>query len=386
MRRLRLLLIKIGPYLILAAFTFVLGKLIFARHKWACTPALDVRVLLVDYSVPFDNYKEHSGLTWLLNHLRVSAPGSKEAWSAETDYVGYYPADRAHPRRISEVRPLEADLIYLADTYGVYRDDLRDIKHKRSHMDYNPLVFGGLSSEDARSLADFAERGGSLIAEFNSFCDPTTPEPRQLMERLLGVRWTGWVGRIFADPYDVNDVPRWLEREVRAQYGVRLPHLPMLVFVHRQGRLVYFTARTLDGLAPQVELTEAGRRRYERARGDVPFFYWFSVAEPSGAETEAELVLPDWLEGVTEFQETGIGARVPLVTERREGKSLRVYIAADLADLDFDPGQYSNLQSIEAQAGAVFSSRAVSSAPAFWRLYLPAMRTWLEELAETNNR
>jgi len=380
--RLRKFLVKIGPWLILGGLLALVGQLVFSRYKWGCRHTLPLKVLIVDYTVPFDSYKEHSGLIWLLNNLKVSAPEEREAWSAATDYLGYHPTDRAHPQRLSDLRSLEADLVYVADTYGVYRDDLRGLPQQRSHMDWNPLVFGGLSLADARALGRFAERRGTLVVEFNSFCDPTETGPRRLVEGLLGVRWSGWVGRVFPNPHDGNDVPLWLAREVRRQFGVALPREPMLVFAHRSGQLVYVTARTVDALAPQLELTAAGRRRFESARGGVPYFYWFSVVEAPLAQVDAELVLPAWLEERPELRLHHLPMRLPLLTERRVGASLRVYVAADLVDLDFDPGEFSNAQRIEAQAAALFTRNRVSSAPLFWRFFRPAMETLIDELAE----
>lgn len=350
--------------------------------SWSQRPPLLLRVLPVDYTVPFDNYKEHLGIFWLLNHLKVVPPPGADRWSPERDYLGYSPLDRDNPRRISGRRPLSADLIYIADTYGVYRDDLKGIATRQAHMDYNPLVFGGLSLQDAQALEGYAAGGGHLIVEFNSLCDPTGDKPRAIMERLLGVRWTGWVGRLFIDPHDKANVPWWLPRIFDKQYpGQELPHQPMLIFVNRAGELVWVARSSVDQLAPRVEMTPRGKKDFHDLTEDTRYFYWFALVEARpGTETYAELVLPPGIAQEPGLVRRKIPTRTPLFTELTGAPSRRIYLAADLADVDFELGEFGRAGAIEARADSVFTAAQVSSSPIFWRFYAPVIRRVLWDL------
>ena len=64
------------------------------------------------------------------------------------------------------------------------------------------------SKKDAAALAE--TRGGTLIAEFNTFASPTRSAAVDVMESTLGVRWTHWIGRYFPRLEDTDEVPPWM--------------------------------------------------------------------------------------------------------------------------------------------------------------------------------
>jgi hypothetical protein len=349
--------------------------------------------LVVDYTVPFDNYREHSGLFWLLNHEKVRAPvappvaagtDAAEPWQLARDYVGYRPDDRDHPVRLSRVKRSAAQLIYITDTYGVYRDDLRNIDSRTAHMDYTPLVFGGLSSGDAAALTDFVGRGGMLVAEFNTFCEPTGPDERKRMEDLFGVDWTEWVGRVFADPYDSEDVPHWLPREFAKQYpGTELPRSPILLLVSRSGRLMVVPGPSLEDVAPRIVMNAAGARRYPGAAHDAPYYFWFSIMRArAGTSVYAQLQLPS-LDAVTQLLTSlGLGVAPPALTERDDGSGRAIYLVGDFADIDFEPGSYESEDAISDNAARLSALTGMTTAPAFWRFYAPVVHQLLGEANE----
>jgi hypothetical protein len=369
----------------------LLGRRCSAHGRWLRAPTTELTPLIVDYTVPFDDYKEHRGLIWLLEHRKVRAPDGI-AWRPARDYVGYRPDDRDHPQRLAAAlsgtgqRP---DLVYVADTYGVYRDDLADIAHHRAHMDYNPILFGGLDDADARALADLSARGATVVVEFNGFCEPTAPAPRAVVEALLGVTWTGWVGRVFADPHDTSDVPYWLPREFARQFpGQELPHSPVLALIDRDGALRLFPGPTVAAVAPRTVMSDAGRAAFPGVPADSPYYYWFGIVRAApGTTVHASLALPP-LPGLGALLASiGIpAAGAPLLTEAppapgaRPGTGRRLQLAADLADLDFDPGDPHRAGAIADSAAAV-DRASLSSAPTFWRFYAPIVDQLLRDTA-----
>ncbi len=109
----------------------ILAATLAVFMPWACyqvRPARRLELCVLDKTVPFRNWYEHRSLYWLVNHLNVvKADGT--SYDLEHDYLGAYPPrvpgdPPERTRDLSEEDVAGARLIYLADTYGVYRDDL----------------------------------------------------------------------------------------------------------------------------------------------------------------------------------------------------------------------------------------------------------------------
>jgi hypothetical protein len=353
--------------------------------RWRAQAYSELGVLVVDYTVPFETYREHRGLFWLLDHRKIRPPGARaqegDAWQPARDYVGYRPTDREHPVRLAHVDRSRAQLIYVADTYGVYRDDLANLETGTAHMDYTPLVFGGLSGGDAHALAEFAARGGSVIAEFNTFCEPTGAAARASMEALFGLDWTEWVGRVFADPHDTDDVPHWLPREFAKQFpGRELPHSPMLLLVARSGQLLVLEGPSIGDVAPRVIVNSAGHARFPGVQDEAPYYFWFSVMrERPGTRVFARLKLDILDEATQQLMAAQIPLDPPLLSERAAGRGRAVYLAGDFADIDFEPGSYDSEGAIANNAGKISALSGMTTAPSFWRFYAPVMEKLLEE-------
>ncbi len=358
----------------------VLAPPVLSHLWWRVTTPPPDRVLLVDYTVPFESAREHRGATWILNH-RKYVPPTGGRWGPLGTHVGYDPTDRDRPVPLSSVSLADRDWVLVTDAYGVYEDDLRNIRREMGHMDYSRRLFGGLSTADGDSLQRFAERGGHLFLEFNSLEEPTTGRARQVVSDLVGVQWTGWVGRTFASLRDTTDVPHWLPRLFAEQYpNVELPRDPSLVLIHADGRLRVFPERDPTAVAPRVAVTDAGRRALGTARGGSPYTFWFSVlAATDSATVLAELVMPDVPGLAVALDSLGLPRRMPLVTRRIVEGSHRVYVAGDLSDADFRTGWY-QFAGI-ARARALLSGRGVrrpGGAWTFWQFTAPAYRALLE--------
>ncbi len=90
---------------------------------WQLKTSEDLNVLIIDKTVPDQSYREHKGLIWILNHLKLKKDGS--TYDQEDDYVGFVPTDNPpvfHTRELPEDLS-SYDLLYVADGYGVYEDE-----------------------------------------------------------------------------------------------------------------------------------------------------------------------------------------------------------------------------------------------------------------------
>lgn len=345
---------------------------------WQRQPMRTERVMLVDYSVPYTSGREHRGVQWVLNHEKYVPPSGRR-WTTLGSHVGYHPDDRDRPTSIEGSDLRRTDWIYVADAYGVYEDDLKEIALQRAHMDYSKRVFGGLSMGDAQAIAALSARGKHTFLEFNAIEEPTSPEARALLQDLFGVEWTGWTGRFFLDMHDTTDVPHWLPRQYREQYGNdSMPTGPTLALVHRDGRIFLFGGALARDVAPHVELTALGTRVLPASRGGARYFYWFPVLQVrDGTELLAELTIPSAPAIDSVLTRIGVPHRLPLLTRRTDGGAHRIYLAADLADTDFDPGVYAFKWLGWIRARAEDNPVRYDGVNAFWQFYVPSVRTLL---------
>ena len=369
---------KLKPYLISTSVVAILSMPLWGSHVlWRLSPERSLQVLIVDYTVPFTRFSHHRGIIWLLNYHRVIPPHEGSAWLAPTDYLGYYPQEPERSQHLSDITLSPYDWIYLADTYGVYDTDLMKAQEKKVPKGHIPrLVFGALSLDDAKALSLFASEGKSLILEFNSFATPTDPEARSIAEDLVGVTWTGWSGRFFPDLGDLEDVPAWFEKIYPIQYpGRPMPRGPGILFIHNSGRVVVLGNQAFEKSAPFLRASHIGKQTYSSNYGTPPFFGWFSIVTPKSTEIKvlAELILPNHYEWRKICRKARIPTVFPVITEHQSGKSKRIYLAANLANMDDQPGMHS-LVGIPSLQKAVNRRRdAVSEKPAYWQIYVPMM-------------
>ena len=206
-------------------FLFVFCLLIILSFSlWKFAPAPIWRMLVVDKTVPHLDYREHQALFWVLNHTKVTNKGGKRRWRAGKDYVGFYPekfiaSDASFSSNLEPDHIIGVNLLFIVDTYGVYIDDYKYPEKHRTHLDYSTKIFGGLEQNEVEIIEDFVQNGGSLVAEFNTFNNPTKQDARESLEQLLGLRSTGWTGRYFTDLSNKNDVPSWALRNWKRHNG-----------------------------------------------------------------------------------------------------------------------------------------------------------------------
>jgi len=164
---------------------------------WLTQQQKTLEVAIIDKTVPSESYREHKGLTWILNHNRY-VTGSRTNYEKDSGYYGFMPDEAEESYEIKDVTELGAnyDLIYLADTYGVYQEDL---PWQPADSECSELIYGGLQMAEWQTVKQQVMDGGTdLVVEFNTFASPTEQAVSADMEAFLGVEWSGWTGRYFA--------------------------------------------------------------------------------------------------------------------------------------------------------------------------------------------
>jgi len=369
---------------ILLLLTFLVPRIVHGVR-----PERRLPLVALDKTVPFENRLEQRSFFWLLDHLKiVKDDGSR--YDVDRDYIGTEPAPRAGDPPVRTRDLVDADverarLLYLIDTYGVYEGDLASGSAMRAALERSRKIYGGLTAEEARAVRRAADNGVTVLAEFNTWASPTGAAARTIMEELLGVRWTHWLGRYFPDLDDEGDVPGWLRRNYEREWskpwefrgpGYALVRDDEAVEVLLPGRHVRHPGLTLERSRPVDPLLAD-------AHDGVPYFYWFDVVEP--AEKTRVLAQYAWHlkpEGERRLRARGLPVRFPAVTLRANGRSGAApascyYLAGDFAD------------NVLGERGVPLAGylRLRSWLPStdqsfFWRFYAPMMRELLREHAE----
>ena len=372
----------------------IFGLTLFILVPWAChqvRPAQPLDLVVLDKTVPYRTWHEHRSLFWLLRHVNVvKADGTGYAW--ERDYVGAYPPpvpgdppERTRDLTVDDVAG--ARLIYLADTYGVYRDDLKSKKRMAAALERSPLIYGGLTLQEARAAVGALEAGKTLVAEFNTMGSPTGDEARTTLEAALGVRRTRWIGRYFPHLDDAGEVPQWVRNDYEREWDKPWRFSgPGYVLVqgdeHCEVLRVGFEVASV-GLT--IERERPVDPHLARAADGIPYAYWFDIVEDSRDATRlASFVWHPTDEGRLRLKSRGLPERFAAVTRRASPQGGAAwYFAGDFADNPMDPRPVPFAGYLAFRHFVEGIKLAPSQTAFYWRFYVPMMESILNDAARS---
>ncbi|NLO32837.1 MAG: hypothetical protein GX117_05695 [Candidatus Hydrogenedentes bacterium] len=349
---------------------------------WQLLPSKAMPIAILDMTVPDESFREHQGLTFLLNHLKMKSKDGTD-YNRKTDFFGFYPNDA---NRSHEIRPLPSDLspyaaVYLADTYGVYTEDLPYNVGPRAGA-RSPKVYGGLDQKDWQSIISWinAREHSLLIAEFNSFASPTDPAVRDSVVDYLGLEWSGWVGRYFDElnPDKNKEIPQWILDEFGDSWTYSGEGF---LLVNDFTFDVVVLQRDLHLEEPRIHLTftQAGREQFG-LETSPDYHYWFDLVTPQ----EGAVVLAEYQWHLSEagkelLAQKGIPEQFAAVVKRESATSSSYYFAGDYNDVSQVPRLYhaTGLPSIYGFA----EQHSVNAL--YWQTYLPMMQNILNTLDST---
>ncbi|MEI6609435.1 MAG: hypothetical protein WCO53_06770 [Deltaproteobacteria bacterium] len=345
---------------------------------WRCIQEKPIQVIILDKTVPVNNYREHKALVWLLGNLRYINKDTGRSFAFDKDYYGFFPL----PDQKFEIKPLptdlnKAELIYITDTYGVYTYDFyRDnIRGERSQ-----LIYGGLEEAEIIAIEQNLTRKNTLIAEFNSLASPTSNQARERMENILAVKWTGWIGRYFSELSAKNiDVPLWMVRNYEQQYGTPWTFEGKgFVFVNKDDHL--FVLRAGFEIGPKMNriiFTQEAINEY-KVSSDLEYAYWFDivdVSQNSNASVLANYKLDVTNQGEKMLVEHGLSSVFPAIV-KTDLPFHTYYFAGDYADYNNSPKAYDAL----VWRPYFGIGGADQYDDFFWKIYFPFMKQVMHEI------
>ncbi len=373
----------------LAVLALLVATCVSAPMRWLVKPESPWRVRVLDKTVPHEDFREHAALFWVLRHEKVATPQGDRSWSLDRDYVGFYPvadpADenvRGHGRLLSARDLQGADLLFVADTYGVYTGDYA--RGDRVDGDYSRRLFGGLEPAEVDLIEGFIGAGGAVVAEFNTFASPTVGDTRRRLEELFGLRWSGWTGRYFRDLSDTNEVPPWAPRLWRRQQEVDWRFRgPGYLLVHEDGRL-FVLREGVDVERPGLTIAaSAGHPLVAGTLDGVRFNYWFDLVTPTrGTRVAATFRFHAAAPGRALLAAHGVPAEFPALLVAG-GSPLRVYMAGDFSDAGVGLGPWwaEGLPWLAKTMMRVWFPRKAEHEPFYWGFYIPVLRNLLHRYA-----
>ncbi|MET3729456.1 hypothetical protein ABID52_003037 [Fictibacillus halophilus] len=314
-------------------------------------------VAIVDKTINEDSFREHSGLVWTLNHLKI-VNKKEEAYQENKHFSRSVPTFN---------KGKEPDILYVADSYGV----------EVLNQENKPSVKGGLTPSEVENIRRTVMSGTTnLIAEFNTFASPTGKEAREGISELLNVEWSGWIGRYFSD-LNGKEVPSWVKENYKDRYGEWSFKSGGMLFVHEKGEMVILENKDMKKKGAQFFFTKEGKKTYG-LDASVPYHYWFDIIKPLNEDeimAQYELNLTDT--GKRKIQKHHIPLMFPAIIQHQNAAYKATYFAGDYADQAELPELYQTWGiSFIKQKFALDDGQGSTF---YWKVYLPLMRAILED-------
>lgn len=366
-------------YYIILVMLLVLIALPFIG--WQLESPKELSVAVIDHTVPNETYREHQGIHWALNHLKV-LNSEGEAFELDSDYYGTVPNEAAKSYSVRDL-PTDYsayDFVYLADTYGVFEDDVPwegDLRQGERSM----KLYGGLTDQEWQAMRHRFDSTSqsTFVAEFNSFASPTALDVQQAVTNYLGIAWTGWVGRYFTElDLALNlELPQWLVTEYGDDWAYSGPGI-LFVNDFTQEIFVLEQAEHLTAEGVNLTYTEAGQAFFG-LENSTAYTYWFDIIK---AQDQTD-VLAKYQFNVTEAgAELLAEHQIPLtsaaVTRRVMSTHTSYYFAGDYNDTTDLPMIY------QLKGLATFNrwQANLTDGEFYWSAFMPMMATIIGQAQE----
>jgi len=345
-------------------------------NKLEATP---MNVWIVDKTVPNPDYREHEGLIWLLKSQKIVSPETNDLYRDDQDYYGFFPGTK-DKYTIKDLPQLleNPQLIYLADTYGVYEDDYlaSNVEGKRSK-----LLYGGLTDDELVSIKDNLGGGNTIIGEFNIASAPTNFANRQTLSEIFRLDWSGWSGRYFQELSKGIEVPTWVVDNYEKQSGKTWDFSGEgFILVNDAERVVVMDmGKDVKGMS--ISFGEQYEDEF-MIRGDIPYDYWFEFTNPDpSAQVLANYTLELTEAGKAVLNELGLPATFPAIIRSVNSQYTSYYFAGDFADRNAN-SKWWNFYGFSELKSKITMANKGDNSNFYWKCYVPMMEKIIGDIKE----
>ncbi len=355
---------------------------------WYAQPKGNFGVLVLDKTAPTESFREHQSVHWLLNHFKYRTTEGK-SYIQSIDYLGFFPESSDKPyytKDFNDFTDSQLDsilsvnqLIYYADTYGVFENDLNE----NPEMKLSNKIYGGMDASDLRFLKRAFEKEKDIIAEFNTIASPTPKKIRLEFETLAEIKWTGWITRHF-DELDtlINDeLPRWLvDSYVEQHAGNWNLEGSGLVFLHENGRIeILKNQEHLNHPVPNIMTSKINQEKYNLPEL-VKYPYWIDIMLVSrDYEVISYYDIAPTPEGLEMLRDMGLPRYFPAALVKPIGKGKFYYFCGDFADNPIAGNSYRYFGIGWLYRTFLQSDDYSQRTSFFWNYYFPIMNVILQE-------
>jgi hypothetical protein len=350
---------------------------------WHTLPTTPLSLFVIDKTTATD-FREHRSLFWLLEHWKYVNPVTNAYYNAEKDYYGFFPKDSSSST-VARLQLRQTDLLYIADTYGVYHYPMEyDIYEKLLPDHYIPieLEYGGLSGQEMDVIEAYDSLGRMAIAEFNTLQDPQLEDwaTQRRLERMFGVHYSGALGRYYED---LNSVARWMKDLYTKEFHQEWTYSGsgIVIVVNRKmgdDRMRIVVLESKDLKYTPVFIRNTGHPLLNGTEDRIPYYYFFEYLDvDSAAQVIAQYEIQCTTSGAEKMNAAGLPLSFPAVV-LSDSTERKIYFAGDFADNSVETmlTQYWNVEFLLTR---MFSFYFVSDQTRFfWKFYLPMMANVFE--------
>jgi hypothetical protein len=385
---LKLFLTRLLPFILILVGIPLISYLI-----WFSTPSQTAGILVIDKTVRDKSYTEHQGIFWTLEHSKIEKTDGG-FYDPSVDYLGFFPNGKETfgekkdlgGKSKAQIDSLVAkhDLVFLADTYGVFENDFT----KPPVESPSKKIYGGMDLAEIQLISSAKRQGKTVIAEYNAMASPTPKPIRMEFENLMGIKWTGWIGRYFdeLDTAQNKDIPRWMVRQYQNQHGAWNLIGPGLIFLKETGEIEAFIFnRDVLNKTPLIRTQKVNKHGFTLPQV-VPYPDWFDVVM---IERDYQVVsyydINPTAEGLKRLRAMGLPRFFPAVVFRQLENSRQYYLAGDFSEIKESLGspRFSGLPFLwrSLYVAADFTDRRSF----FWNYYNPLLEQMIDQALETKN-
>jgi hypothetical protein len=368
---------KIGLLVLLVIVLAVL--LCLPMIRFALKSRMPVVTALLDKTVPDESEREHAGLLWYLRHEKIADENGQIPPTHHGILRGEDGSYTEMP--LSEV-PEDTDLLYIVDTYGLYRD--APLVEGVSN-----LIYGGLTQSDVDAVRRFLnrDRASTVVAEYNTFGTPTHPTVRSQMERMLQTSWTGWVGHYVHDLAEEGRTVEWERARYEQVYGKPWSFTGSgYVLVDEETDILVLSDGIDVGTAGlAIRFTEEGAGFGDLGK-TIPYQGLFDLVSPlEDGQVLATYSLDVTGEGARKLRSKGLESNFPAVIRSETAQDVTYYLAGNYAALNYTPRLYFWEGVVKRMQKAGDADLEAEDA-FYWKTYIPLLDGIYREALERKQK